>query len=133
MVLVDSSVWIDYFNARATAQVEWLRRVLDDESEVLAIADYILLEVLQGFRRPQQFRSAFDALSGLPCFLLGGRERCVAAAESYRKLRAQGVTVRSGIDVLIATFCLEEDVSLLHNDRDFDQLEKHLRLKVVAA
>jgi predicted nucleic acid-binding protein len=131
MVLVDSSVWIDHFNARATGQVAWLRRVLADQSEALAIGDYILLEILQGFRLQHHFRSAFDALSGLPCFDLGGRARCIAAAENYRKLRVRGITVRSGIDVLIATFCIDEDVSLLHNDRDFDQLERHLALKVV--
>lgn len=86
MVLVDSTVWIDHFNARQTPQVKWLQQALDEQSETLAIGDIILQEVLQGFRLQRHFALALDALSNVPCLQLGGTARCISAARNYRKL-----------------------------------------------
>jgi predicted nucleic acid-binding protein len=131
VTLVDTSIWIDHFNGRETDEVFWLRNTLSDESETLVIGDLILLEVLQGFRLQRHFDLAYRALSALRCFALANRPRCVAAALNDRKLRSRGVTVRSSIDVLIATFCIEADIGLLHNDRDFDAFAHHLGLRVI--
>jgi predicted nucleic acid-binding protein len=131
VILVDSSVWIDHFNGHETEQVTWLQAALGEETEAFAIGDLIMQEVLQGFRLKRHFELALDALTRLPCLPLGGQARCVAAAANYRQLRARGITIRSGIDVLIATFCIETGMTLLHDDRDFDSLQQHLGLQVV--
>lgn len=131
MIFVDSSVWIDHFNGRVTAQVAWLRAALGGEQHSFVVGDLILLEVLQGFRHERHFESTRAALLLLPCMRLGGPERCVRAAKHYRRLRARGVTIRSPIDVLIATCCIDERAVLLHSDRDFDLLAVHLGLRLV--
>ncbi|HXK39360.1 MAG TPA: PIN domain-containing protein, partial [Candidatus Paceibacterota bacterium] len=99
--------------------------------EVVVVADLIVAEVLQGFREDRHFERARDALLRLPVLQMGGRELAIACAESYRHLRAQGVTIRSTIDCWIATFCLREGLALLHDDRDFDAFARHLPLRVV--
>lgn len=130
MILVDSSVWIDYFRGSVTRQTELLDHLL--ESELLAVGDLILLEVLQGFTNDRDFEAARRVLSRLIVVELGGPEMAIQAARNYRALRNLGVTVRKTIDCMIATCCIERRYRLLHNDRDFDVYAKHLGLHVVA-
>ncbi len=129
MILVDSSVWIDYFNGLATRQTDRLDELLG--SDLLLTGDIILAEVLQGFRDDRDFRRAKRALDGLEFRAMLGRDIALKSAANYRALRAQGVTVRKTIDMLIATFCIENGHELLHADRDFDPIEQHLRLRTV--
>lgn len=129
MILVDSSVWIDFFNGTPTREAETLDRLL--ASEPVAIGDLIYAEVLQGFSSAKAFRRAKAALDELECYDLVGRDMALKAALNFRKLRDKGVTVRKTVDVLIATFCIERGVALLHRDRDFDAFEEHLGLAVV--
>lgn len=133
MILVDSSVWIGLFRGDDTPQTRLMLSILQNDDEELSIADIILLEVLQGFRSEKQAQTALQSIAGLPCFTLGGKPLAVLAASNYRRLRQKGVTVRSTIDCLIATFCVENGFPLLHNDRDFDPFEKHLGLRTVKA
>ena len=107
--------------------------MLQSDDEELSIADIILLEVLQGFRSEKQVQAALQSVEGLACFTLGGKPIAVLAASNYRRLRQKGVTVRSTIDCLIATFCIEQGFHLLHSDRDFDSFERHLGLRTVKA
>ena len=129
MIVVDSSVWIDYFNARVTHESDLLDRLL--ATRRLLVGDLILIEVLQGFRAERDFNRAREALDDLEYASMVGREVALASARNYRILRARGFTIRSTIDVLIATFCIEEGHELLHRDRDFDPFERHLGLRVV--
>lgn len=129
MILVDSSVWIDYFNGKTTAAVERLDQLLG--SEQLAIGDLILTEVLQGFASERDVRAAEQMLTSLLVVELGGREIAIQAAKNFRVLRRAGVTVRKTIDTVIATRCIESGYELLHDDRDFDPFVKHLGLRVV--
>ena len=129
MILVDSSVWIDYFNGTATSGTDLLDAVLGDEQ--LLTGDIIYAEVLQGFRRDKDFRGAKAALDQLVFAPMVGRDIALASAANYRALRARGVTVRKTIDVIIGTFCLARHHTLLHSDREFDAMEQHLGLAVV--
>lgn len=129
MILVDSSVWIDYFRGSITAQTEKLDRLLGNEP--LAIGDLILTEVLQGFADELDFNKAKKMLTALTVVELGGREVAIQAAQNFRTLRTLGVTVRKTIDTVIATRCIEGGYDLLHDDRDFDPFVKHLGLRVV--
>ena len=129
MILVDSSVWIDFFRNQPTAQAEWLDRNLGVEG--LVVGDLILAEVLRGFRDDRGFNEARRMLRRLSQVSLCGEELAVEAALNFRKLRARGVTVRGTVDVIIATRCLEDGLQLLHDDRDFDAFETHLGLQVV--
>ena len=129
MILVDSSVWIDYFNGTMTPQTEKLYRLLDHE--LLAIGDLILTEVLQGFDNERDFNDARRMLTSLTVVELGGREIAIQSAKNFRALRRLGVTVRKTIDTVIATRCIESGYELLHNDRDFDPFAKHLGLRVI--
>ena len=131
MILVDSSVWVDYFSGRATRESNLLDQLL--ATDRLLTGDLILAEVLQGFRRASAFHSALDLLTRLEVISLAGREIAIAAARNYRTLRARGVTVRKTIDGLIATFCIVNHHMLLHSDRDYDGFEKHLGLQVLRA
>jgi len=131
MILVDSSVWIGVFRGDNTPQTQLISNLLQSGDEELAVADFILLEVLQGFRSEKQAQAALQSFSGLPCFTLGGKPLAVLAASNYRQLRQKGITVRSTIDCLIASFCVKERIPLLHNDRDFDPFEQQLGLRVV--
>ena len=131
MTLVDASVWIDYFNGRATAWTDLLNRLLG--SEHLLMGDLILVEVLQGFRSDLDFHRARRHLETLEIRPMAGREIAIAAVRNYRALRARGITVRKTIDTVIATFCIVEGHELLHCDRDFDPFERHLGLRVVKA
>lgn len=129
MILVDSSVWIDYFRGAVTPQTEKLDRLLGVEP--LFIGDLTLTEVLQGFTSDRDFKTASLLLSGLDVVPLGGRQVALQAARNFRTLRRQGVTVRKTIDTVIATRCIEDGFELLHSDRDFDPFERHLGLRVV--
>lgn len=129
MILVDSSVWIDFFRNKPTAQAEWLDRNLGVEG--LVVGDLILAEVLQGFKDDRGFNAARRVLGQLEQVEVAGREVAVEAARNYRRLRSLGVTVRGTVDVLIATRCLTSGLRLLHSDRDFDVFGKHLGLRVV--
>jgi predicted nucleic acid-binding protein len=129
VILVDSSVWIDYFKGTITAQTEILDKLLGHEP--LAIGDLILTEVLQGFAEEHDFNKARKMLTSLMVVELGGREIAIQAAKNFRALRVLGVTVRGTIDTLIATRCIESGYDLLHNDRDFDPFTKHLGLRAV--
>jgi predicted nucleic acid-binding protein len=130
LILVDSSVWIDYFKGAVTPQTEKLDRLLG--SEPLAIGDLILTEVLQGFADERDFKEARKLLASLTVVELCGQEIAIQAAKNFRALRKVGVTARKTIDSIIATRCIESGYDLLHNDRDFDPFVKHLGLRVVA-
>jgi hypothetical protein len=130
LILVDSSVWIDYFKGTITPQTEKLDSLLGREP--LAIGDLILAEVLQGFADETDFNQARKMLTALDVVELGGKEIAVQAAKNFRTLRRLGVTVRKTIDTVIATRCIESGYDLLHNDRDFDPFVQHLGLRVVA-
>lgn len=129
MILVDSSVWIDFFRNQPTPQAEWLDRNLGFEG--LIVGDLILAEVLRGFKDDRGFNEARRMLGRLEQVSLCGEDLAVEAARNFRKLRSRGVTVRGTIDVIIATRCLANGFRLLHSDRDFDAFEKHLGLRVV--
>ena len=129
MILVDSGVWIDYFNGIRTPETDRLDTLLGNE--VAATGDLILLEVLQGFRADADLAAARRAMSKLPYFDLLGRERAHRAASRYRELRKAGVTVRKTIDVIIGSFCIDEGIPLLFSDRDFLPMVEHLGLMSV--
>ena len=129
MILVDSSVWIDYFKGTITAQTEKLDALLGREP--LATGDLILTEVLQGFANDRDFNTARKMLTSLTVVELGGQEIAIQAARNYRALRRLGVGVRKTIDTVIATRCIESGYDLLHNDRGFDPFAQHLGLRVV--
>lgn len=130
MILVDSSVWIAYFNG----QMNWQSNLLDDllQSENLLIGDLILTEVLQGFRSNRDFERAKEFLDFLDLVELGGYQNAIQAASNYRAMRKKGITIRKTIDVIIGTYCIENNVSLLHDDQDFIPMEQHLGLPIVS-
>ncbi|MBP6613960.1 MAG: PIN domain nuclease [Aquabacterium sp.] len=127
MILVDSSVWIDFFRGTVTPQSERLDQLLGREP--LLIGDLILAEVLQGFTSERDFNQARKMLGALELVNLGGAEMAVQAARNFRTLRAKGVTIRKTIDTFIATCCIEQDHALLFSDRDFDPFVLHLGLR----
>lgn len=127
MIVVDSSVWIDFFRGVTTPQTERLDVLLG--SEPLAMGDLILTEVLQGFGSEKDFNKARRLLSALDVITLGGEDIALQAARNYRVLRAHGVTIRKTIDTIIATRCIEDDFALLYSDRDFDPFVEHLGLR----
>lgn len=129
MILVDSSVWIDYFRGDASPQADRLDALLG--AEPLAIGDLILVEVLQGFADPKQFDQARKLLATLAPVDLGGHRIAVQAARYHRALRGFGVTVRKTIDTVIATRCIVDGYTLLHRDRDFEPFVKHFGLREV--
>ena len=129
MILVDSSVWIDYFRGTITAQTETLDGLLGNEP--LAIGDLILTEVLQGLHRDRDFDQARKMLTALTVIELGGQEIAIQASRNFRTLRKMGTTVRKTIDTVIATRCIESGYELLHSDREFDAFAEHLGLRVV--
>jgi hypothetical protein len=127
MILVDSSVWIDYFRGDVTPQSDRLDQLLS--SELLLIGDLILAEVLQGFVSEHDFNQAKTLLTALPVVPLVGQDVALQAARNFRHLRMLGVTVRKTIDTLIATSCIENRHTLLYSgDRDFDPFVEHLGL-----
>lgn len=131
MILVDSSVWIAYFRAAQTSQVAMLDTLFGRSR--LAVGDLIAAEVLQGVRDEREFRWVKKTFEAFDHIDLGGYDLAVRASANYRELRSMGITVRKTIDTLIATRCIEDGLTLLHADRDFDPFEAHLGLKVVGS
>jgi hypothetical protein len=129
MTIVDSSVWIDYFNGKITRETELLHQLMGHEP--LGIFDLILTEVLQGFSNESDFMLAKTALNTLTFYSTGIKSNSIKCAENYRMLRKKGITVRKTIDVIIATNCIEQDFSLLHCDRDFEAFVEILGLKTL--
>lgn len=130
MILVDSSVWIDYLRGTATAQSDKLDSLLGRVP--LAVGDLILTEVLQGCGTDKEVNEVRRLLSSLSVLQLGGQDLAIEAARNHRRLRALGVTVRKTVDTVIATRCIVDKLELLHSDRDFDPFERHLGLRCVA-
>jgi len=129
MILVDSSVWIGYFNGKINPQTDWLDFALG--REVIIVGDLTLVEVLQGFKNDRDFHKAKELLSNFQFMEMLGQELAIKSAENYHFLRKKGVTVRKTIDVIIGTFCVHHNISLLHDDQDFDPLTKHMKLKAI--
>lgn len=130
MILVDTSVWIDYFNGSNSLETDLLDDALSNNE--VAIGDLILLEILQGFRSDKDYHLAKEQLSSLHQFNLLSTELAISSADNYRVLRNKGVTIRKSADVIIATFCIEHALPLLFSDRDFIPFTHHLTLQSVA-
>ena len=128
MILVDSSVWINYFNGNPTWQTDLLDNYLSNVPIVMG--DLILTEVLQGFKSDKDYKTAKAFLSALPFRQMGGYNVAIQSSQNYRQLRKAGITVRKTIDVIIATFCIIEGLTLLHDDHDFDPIASNLPLKI---
>ena len=129
MVIVDTTVWVDYLNGTPTPQTAWLDAELARQR--LGLTDLILCEVLQGVRDDRQAAQTRHQLLKFEVFETGGVQLAIAAAQNYRNLRARGRTVRKTVDCLIATFCLTNDHALLHSDQDYDPFEEFLGLRVI--
>jgi predicted nucleic acid-binding protein len=129
VILVDSSVWIDYFRGASTAQTDKLDSLL--ATERLAVGDLIVAEVLRGFRDDAAFERARKVLDAFIVIELCGYRIAQEAAKNYRLLRARGISVRKTVDTIIATRCIEDRISLLHCDKDFDPFVAHLGLRSV--
>ncbi len=130
MIVVDSSVWIDYFNGHSSWQTDLLDNLLSDVP--IIIGDLILTEILQGFRLDNDYESAKSYLRDLPFCQMVGYQVALQSAQNYRVLRKKGVTVRKPIDVIIGTYCIVEGLPLLHDDRDFDPMVSYLSLSVLS-
>lgn len=129
MLLVDSTIWIDYFNGRATPHTDYLHQVLSQR--LILVGDIILAEVLQGFRLDQEFDLARQHLTRFSQVSMLNPMLAVESAIHYRALRKQGITIRKTVNCFIATYCITNDCELLHDDRDFEPFERHLGLGVV--
>lgn len=129
MTVVDTSVWIDLFAGRDTPQVTFLESVIERKEDI-CICGVILTEVLQGIRDEKEYSDTESMLANL-LFLSMSRETFLLAATIYRALRARGLTIRNSVDCMIAAVCIENEIRLLHNDRDFDLLAAHSELEVV--
>jgi predicted nucleic acid-binding protein len=129
VVIVDTTVWVDYLRGTSTPQADWLDRELTHQR--LGLTDLILCEVLEGIRSDQEAARVLRDLRQFEIFDTRGVELAIASARNYRQLRARGLTVRKTIDCLIATFCIIDSHSLLHSDRDFDPFEEALALRVI--
>jgi predicted nucleic acid-binding protein len=129
LVIVDSTVWVDYLNGVADAHTDWLDREVGRQR--LGLIDLILCEVLQGVREERRLQQVQSRLMSFEVFDSGGRDLAIATARNFRALRARGRTVRTTVDAWIATFCIRHGHALLHNDRDFDHFEEILGLDVI--
>lgn len=129
MLVVDSTIWIDYFNGVESPQTDYLHQIADKAP--ILVGDIILAEVLQGFREDADFEKARRAFGKYTQVQMVDPALALQSARNYRALRRKGITVRKTIDSFIATYCIENEHDLLHNDSDFDGYEKHLGLKVV--
>lgn len=127
MIVVDSSVWIDFFNGRRTTATDHLESSM--RTEFVAIGDLILVEVLQGFRSDSEYRSAKSHLANVDVIDMLGTRNAIASAENFRALRKRGITIRRTTDAIIATACIARDVPLLFADRDFEPFVAHLGLR----
>ncbi|HEY1743303.1 MAG TPA: PIN domain nuclease [Granulicella sp.] len=129
MVIVDTTVWIDYLAGKTNAQTAWLE--IHADRQRLGLTDLILCEILQGIRTEADVKKVRHELSRFAIFSTVGEDLAVASAQNYRTLRRRGITVRTTIDCFIATYCLREGHSLLHHDSDFNPFETHLGLQVI--
>ncbi len=129
MIFVDTSVWIDYFNGTESAQTDSLDSALQEGT--VAIGDLIFLEILQGFKSDKDFRKVKSTLDTLDIYHLLGHEMALRSADNYRALRKKGITIRKTSDVIIATYCIENNIPLLFSDRDFLPFVEHLKLRAV--
>jgi len=129
MIIVDSTVWVDYINGKSNEETRLLEARIGQED--IGLTDLIFCEVLQGIRTEREFEEVKRELLEFSIFPSGGMEMAIESATNYQKLRAKGFTVRKTIDCWIATFCLREGHELLHRDRDFDPFESELGLRVV--
>ena len=127
MVLVDSSVWIDFFNGTNNAEADKLNEILGLEEVVTG--DLILAEVLQGFKSDKDYKIAKEVLTSLTVHDLIGKQLAIKSADNFRKLRKKGITIRKTTDVIIATYCIENKIPLLFTGKDFAPFVKHLRLR----
>ena len=127
MILVDSSVWIDYFSGNGSPETDFLDGILGVSA--IAIGDFILTEVLHGFRHDKDYKTAKRLLEELTIFELLGIKMAVKSADNFRKLRKKGVTIRKTADVIIASFCIEHNLPLLFSDKDFKPFVQHLGLR----
>ncbi len=127
MIVVDSSVWIDYFTGRITPEVSKLDSLLGETP--VAIGDLMLVEVLQGFRTDKDFRKAKELLLSLAIANMLDTAIALKSAKNFRTLRKKGITIRKTIDTIIATYCIENKLPLLHSDKDFQPFHNHLKLK----
>lgn len=127
MILVDSSVWIDYFSGNDSTEADFLDRILGNRA--VAIGDLILTEVLQGFRHEKDYKVARSLLEELTLFELLGKEMAIKSADNFRKLRKKGITIRKTADVIIASYCIEHNLPLLFSDKDFRPFTEHLGLR----
>ena len=130
MILVDSSVWIDFFRNTSNAPTNRLVKCLQDDEGTIAVADLVVFEVMRGFHQTADQARAKDLLWVLEVVEIGGLENALVAAQHYRELRLRGHTIRSPIDVLLASYCIAHGHFLLHRDADFDLLEILRGLKV---
>lgn len=130
MIVVDSSVWIDYFNGVESSTTERLDALLGVEP--LAVGDLILAEVLQGFRSDAHYRTAKQLMTSLTVLDMLGQKMALRSADNYRVLRARGITVRRTVDVIIATYCIEHQRPLLFADKDFLPFVQHLGLRAAS-
>lgn len=131
MILVDTTVWIDFFANRTTSQVTTLINQIENNNE-LCLCGIVLAEILQGIKNSNEYHQVEEILNSL-LFLDMTKDTFVLSAEIYRKLRAKGITIRKTLDCMIAAIAIENNIPLLHNDRDFDSIEKHFGLKIVRA
>ena len=131
MVIVDTTVWVDYLRGVQNPETDWLNLAFDRQR--LGLTDLILCEVLQGIRDDDLFFRVLREFQKFEVFEMASVELAIAAAGNFRRLRQRGHTVRKTIDCLIATFCLRDGHSLLHRDRDFDPFEHILGLSVIRA
>lgn len=129
MILVDSSVWIDYFLGRDTPQVDILDKSLG--VRLVGVGDLVLAEVLQGFRDDKDYRITRSIMDELTVFEMLGKDLAIKSAENFRKLRKKGITIRKTADVIIATYCIEHGMPLLFSDKDFKPFVQHLQLTEV--
>ena len=129
MILVDSSVWIDYFNGTETLATKKLDNLLGVQP--VCTGDLILTEVLQGFRQDPDYQAAKTLLCSLPVHAMLGATMALKSAENFRKLRQQGITIRKTIDTIIATYCIERELPLLHSDKDFQPFQQFMGLQVI--
>ena len=130
MIFVDTSVWIDFFNGRDTAEIDLLDNALGNET--VAIGDLIALEILQGFKSDADYGAAKELLGALTVYEMLGEAAAYKCADNYRVLRKKGITVRKTADIIIATFCIEKNFPLLFSDRDFIPFVTHLGLRSVS-
>lgn len=129
MIIVDSSVWIDYFNGYMSQETDRLDELLyQGEAQIL---DLIMTEVLQGFSKDKEFRTALQLLKKVPCYNSLTSELAIESAVNFRTLRSKGVTVRKTIDMIIATWCIEHGAKLLHKDKDFRYITNVLPLQTL--